>query len=129
MLSILYNEDRIKSNQFYELLSKMFTGEVIRPEHVQEFKAALEDYQNIVMGDGYSTLDKALIEHNIVVISKIYMNIRFSELGNFLGIQPDQAEEFVAKMVAEGRIQAVLDQSNELVEFEEEGRQQQTFND
>lgn len=32
-------------------------------------------------------------------------------------------------MVEQGRIQAVLDQENELVEFEEEGRQQQTFND
>ena len=74
-------------------------------------------------------LDKALIEHNIVVISRIYMNIKFNELGNFLGIQPEQAEEFVANMVAEGRVQAVLDQENELVEFEELGRQQQTFNE
>ena len=51
------------------------------------------------MGDGYSVLDKALIEHNIVTISRIYMNIRFNELGNFLGIQPEQAEDIVAKMV------------------------------
>ena len=114
----------MKSNQFFDLLSKMFVGEVIRKEHVIEFKKKLEDYQNIVMGDGYSVLDKALIEHNIVVISRIYMNIRFSELGNFLGIHKDQAEEFVASMVSEGRIQAVLDQQEELVEFEEEGRQQ-----
>ena len=64
----------------------MYVGEVIRPEHVQQFKEKLADFQNVVMGDGYSVLDKALIEHNIVVISKIYMNIRFSELGNFLGI-------------------------------------------
>ena len=32
-------------------------------------------------------------------------------------------------MVAEKRIVAVLDQKNELVEFEEEGKQQQTYND
>ena len=129
LLAILYTEERMKSNQFFDLLSKMFVGEVIRKEHVVEFKKKLEDYQNIVMGDGYSVLDKALIEHNIVVISRIYMNIRFAELGNFLGIQKDQAEEFVASMVSEGRIQAVLDQQDELVEFEEEGRQQQTFNE
>ena len=49
----------------------------------------MEDFQNVMMSDGYSVLDKALIEHNIVVISKIYMNIRFSELGNFLNIQPE----------------------------------------
>ena len=74
------------------------------------------------MGDGYSVLDKALIEHNIVTISRIYMNIRFNELGNFLGIQPEQAEDIVAKMVEQGRVQATLDQDLELVEFEEEGR-------
>lgn len=89
LLAILYNEERLKSNQFFALLSKMFVGEVIRREHVEDFKGKLEDYQNITMGDGYSVLDKALIEHNIVVISRIYMNIRFNELGNFLGIQPD----------------------------------------
>jgi len=56
------------------------------------------------------------------------MNITFSELGSFLGIKKDQAETFVAKMIAEQRITAVLDQANELVEFEEEGKQLQTFN-
>lgn len=129
LLAILYSDERIKSNQFYDLLAKIFNGEVIRKEHVAEFKQKLEDFQNITMTDGYSVLERALIEHNIVVISKIYMNIRFSELGNFLGIQPEQAEDFIANMVEQGRIQAVLDQENELVEFEEEGRQQQTFND
>ena len=64
-----------------------------------------------------------------MIISRIYMNITFKELGNFLGIRPEQAEEIVAKMVAEKRIVAVLDQANELVEFEEEGKQQQTYND
>lgn len=72
--------------------------------------------------DGYTVLERSLIEHNIVVISRIYMNITFRELGNFLGIRPEQAEEIVAKMVAEKRIEAVLDQANELVEFEEEGK-------
>lgn len=129
LLATLYNEDRLRSNQFFDLLAKMFVGEVIRQEHVLEFKNKLEEHQNIVMSDGYSVLEKALIEHNIVVISRIYMNIRFTELGNFLGIKSEQAEEFIAKMVGEGRIQAVLDQANELVEFEEEGRQQATFND
>ena len=65
-------------------------------------------------------LDRARIEHNIVVISKIYMNITFAELGNFLGIQPAKAEQIVAKLVADNRLKAVLDQQKELVEFEDE---------
>jgi hypothetical protein len=30
------------------------------------------------------------------VVSKLYMNISFKELGNFLGITPEKAEEIVA---------------------------------
>ena len=106
----------------------MFMGEVVKREHVVEFQEKLEPHQNIRYTDGYSVLDKALIEHNIGVLSAIYMNITFAELGNFLGIKKEQAETFVAKMIAEQRISAVLDQANELVEFEEEGKQLQTFN-
>ena len=67
-------------------------------------------------------MERAVIEHNIVCTSKLYMNITFDELGNFLGISAEKAEEFVAKMVSEGRIFAVLDQQDGLIEFEEEGR-------
>lgn len=56
------------------------------------------------------------------------MNITFAELGSFLGVKKEQAETFVAKMIGEQRIHAVLDQANELVEFEEEGKQLPTFN-
>ena len=55
-------------------------------------------------------LDKASIEHHISVLSKIYMNITFTELGNLLGVKKDQAETFVAKMIGEKRISGVLDQ-------------------
>ena len=44
LLAILYSDERIKSNQFYDLLAKMFVGEVIRKEHVQEFTKNLEDF-------------------------------------------------------------------------------------
>jgi hypothetical protein len=37
-------------------------------------------------------LERARIEHNIQVISKLYMNITFVELGKFLGIPKEKAE-------------------------------------
>jgi COP9 signalosome complex subunit 4 len=63
-------------------------------------------------------LDKALIEHNIEVISKIYKNISFEELGRFLEIESEKAENIIAQMVSEKRIVATLDQMNRIVEFE-----------
>ena len=62
-------------------------------------------------------LDKALIEHNIEVISRIYKNISFEELGRFLEINPNQAETIISNMVVENRIQATLDQMNRNIEF------------
>ena len=127
LLAVLHNDERLKSNQFYDLLAKMFKGERIDYTNVQEFKETLEEFQN-VQKQGYPILERAVIEHNILCISKLYMNITFDELGNFLGISSEKAEEFVAKMVSEGRIFAVLDQQEGLIEFEEEGRQVHTFN-
>ena len=44
LLAILHGDERAKPNVFYELLSKMFTGVVIRPEHVTAFKDSLEGW-------------------------------------------------------------------------------------
>lgn len=37
LMAVLHNDIRIKSSQFYELLQKMFMGEVVKREHVTEF--------------------------------------------------------------------------------------------
>lgn len=66
-------------------------------------------HQQIRFTDGYTALDKALIEHNMQVLSKIYLNITFTELGNFLGISAAQAETIIAKMIGEQRVHGVLD--------------------
>ena len=52
---------------------------------------------------------KAILEHNITVLSKIYLNISFKRIGKFLDIAPEQAESIIAEMVAEKRIKARLD--------------------
>ena len=44
------------------------------------------------------------------VISSLYMNISFSELGKFFGITPKDAERLVADAVTEGAVKASLDQ-------------------
>lgn len=46
------------------------------------------------------------------VLSKIYLNITFEELGNFLGITSEQAEAIIAKMIGEQRVSGRLDQIN-----------------
>ena len=98
----------------------MFLGRVIKGPDVRSFEESLQVHQKTVSAEGYSVLGKALIEHNIEVISKIYKNISFEELGRFLEIDPNQAEIIIAQMVSEKRITASLDQQERIVEFESE---------
>lgn len=39
---------------------------------------------------GYTILQRAVIEHNLVAVSKIYTNITFTELGGLLGIPSEK---------------------------------------
>ena len=86
MLALLVNDERAKLNPHFNLLHKMATGSLIKREFAKNFEEGLEVHQKVKFSDGDTVLDKALIEHNITVLSKIYTNITFGELGNFLGI-------------------------------------------
>lgn len=96
ILSIIHKDIRCQKLEHYEILEKMFKGRVIKRPDVKTFEQTLQDHQKTVSSEGYSVLDKALLEHNIEVISKIYKNISFEELGRFLEINPEKGEEILA---------------------------------
>jgi COP9 signalosome complex subunit 4 len=113
----LYKDIRSSKLEHFELLDKMYLGKIIKKPDVKAFEDSLQDHQRTVSQEGFSVLGKALIEHNIEVISKIYQNISFEELGRFLEIPAPQAEQIIATMVSENRIKAILDQKARIVEF------------
>lgn len=120
ILTLLYKDERSQKLESFEILQNMFMERVIKPDDVKKFSTELADHQKVTTSDGYTVLEKATLEHNISVISKIYTNISFEELGRFLGIETSRAEKLIAGMVTEKRISASLDQMNEAVNFESE---------
>ncbi len=96
LLSVLHKDIRSAKLEHYDILDKIFMGRVIKKPDIKAFEESLQVHQRTVSQEGYSVLDKALIEHNIEVISKIYKNISFDELGRFLEIDPTQAESIIA---------------------------------
>lgn len=44
-------------------------------------------------GDGYSILDKAVMEHNLLSIARIYANISLGEVAAILSLEPEKAEK------------------------------------
>lgn len=60
--------------------------------------------------DGFTILEKAIIEHNMLATGKIYFNIRIPELSNILLIDERRTEKVAAVMIGEGRLNASIDQ-------------------
>jgi len=96
ILSTIHKDIRSSKLGHYELLDKFFLGKIIKRPDVREFEESLAAHQKVVSTEGFSVLGKALLEHNIEVISKIYSNISFDELGRFLEIPSAQAEQIIA---------------------------------
>ena len=90
------------------------TGEQTRRER---FEQTLKEHQRATGADGLTVLRRAVIEHNVIAASKVYTNIRFSELGALLEVPAEQAEGIVAKMVVTGRLEGSIDQINGVLEF------------
>ena len=59
---------------------------------------------------GWTILERAVIEHNMIAASKLYTNIQFRELGALLQIPAPQAETVASKMISEGRMSGYIDQ-------------------
>ena len=105
------------------MLERMFNDKVINKEISGKFEETLEDHQKATTAEGYTVLEKAVLEHNIRVVSNIYQTISYEGLGTFLGITKQDAEKLISNMATEGRISAVLDQRLEIIEFEKNERE------
>jgi COP9 signalosome complex subunit 4 len=92
LLATLYKDERSQRLENYEILEKMFMDRILRKPEVEKFSQTLQDHQKAVTGSGFTVLEKAIIEHNMVAISRIYNNITFEELGNILEISAIKAE-------------------------------------
>lgn len=57
-----------------------------------------------LLSDGSTVLERAVMEHNLLAASHLYLNISFDELGLVLGVGADKAEMLASGMIGEGRM-------------------------
>ena len=74
-------------------------------------------------------MEKAVIEHNLQALSKIYDNIKIPELAQLLNMEASTAEMLVAKMITEERLKGYLDQTENLLVFSEVGNSVTIWNE
>lgn len=117
VLAILYNDERSRSLDIFPLLESIYMGRLLQTSQIERFRPTLLPNQSSSHTDGDTVLDRAVIEHNLLAASRLYMNIHFSELGVLLGITPAKAETIAAKMIYEKRMIASIDQVEGILEF------------
>ena len=80
VLAQLYKDERSKTvTPHFAILERFYFNHIIKWEEMVPFQQNyLEEHQRATDSDGYSCLFKATLEHNIQVLSKIYLNISFA---------------------------------------------------
>ncbi|KAF8655317.1 hypothetical protein AX16_003214 [Volvariella volvacea WC 439] len=145
VLASLYRDERSVELPTYNILSKMFLEQILRPAEVKDFEKTLKPHQlakiaissndrlaslstDDSLGDNEpatstrtgpaTVLDRAVLEHNLLASSKIYNNITFRGLGALLDLTPGAAENMARKMIEQGRLRGSIDQVDKLIWFE-----------
>lgn len=116
-LGKLYKDERANDTPEYSILEKIFLDRLLSPAEVQAFAANLKEHQLAKTSDGSTVLDKAVLEHNLLAISRLYANIGTDSLGSLLGVDGDRAEAYAAGMIESNRLSGSIDQIAGVIHF------------
>lgn len=119
-LGRLYKDERAAGLPEFGILEKMFLDRLIDPAEVDKFAQGLQAHQLATTADGSTVLAKAMVEHNLLAASRLYVNIDFDALGLLLGLGPDKAEDTTARMIEQGRLKGKIDQIDRCIWFGDE---------
>lgn len=117
-LAILYKDDRAASLAEFGILEKVYFDRILVPEEVKAFSKGLKPHHTAVMSDGTTVFTRAVVEHNLLSVSRLYNNIGFAHLGSLLGLSPEQAEEYAARMIEQNRMHGLIDQIDQVIYFD-----------
>lgn len=117
-LGKLYKDERAPQVPEFGILEDMFLDRLLSPEEVNKFSENLSPHQLAQTSDGSTVLAKAVVEHNLLSVSRLYDNIGVDELGKLLGLDADKAEGYAARMLEQGRIAGSIDQIDRVIIFE-----------
>ena len=121
MLARLYKDERASQTEEYPFLEKIFFDRVLAQDEVAAFASKLAPHQIAKTADGSTVLDRAVLEHNLLCVSRLYRNIGIDNLGALLEIDGDRAEQYAAQMIEQGRLAGRIDQIDRIIFFEGEG--------
>ncbi|KAK4900191.1 hypothetical protein LTR49_027490 [Elasticomyces elasticus] len=116
-LGKLYKDERATDTAEYGILEKIFLNRLLSPAEVSAFAAGLQEHQLAKTSDGSTVLDKAVLEHNLLAVSRRFQNISISNLGILLGTDAERAEQYAATMIESNRLSGSIDQIAGVIHF------------
>ncbi len=86
-------DERVKSSEHAAILEKMYLEQRLFRSDIAAFEQGLLPHQKAVLANGFTVLEQAFLEHNMLAVSKIYTSMHFQELGTLLGVNAKKAEK------------------------------------
>ncbi|WAR60300.1 hypothetical protein PtB15_9B237 [Puccinia triticina] len=146
LLTGLFRDERSVNLLDYKILSKMVLGQIIRDHEMVEFEKRLKAHQlaklpkMLEVSDDEdqdddarlmneagerrrlkkgpeNVFDRAVMQHNLLSVSRIYNRISFKGLGNLVGLTSTAVEIMARTMIQENRLKASIDQVEKLITF------------
>jgi COP9 signalosome complex subunit 4 len=72
--------------QGFNFLEALYVGRFVSKKEIEEFQESLAEHQLKKTKEGWTLLEKASIEHNLIAAAKVYNNIKLEDLGLVLGV-------------------------------------------
>lgn len=117
MLKNMYGDDRSRQLPQFRILKKVYLEQLLNEADIEEFQHQLSPSQMAKNPDGTTVLSRAVIDHNLMSVSKLYDNIGLAELAKLLGLSEAQVETYTAQIVSKGKLNAVIEQEQGYVYF------------
>ncbi|KAL7544686.1 hypothetical protein ACHAWF_008055 [Thalassiosira exigua] len=100
------------------VLTKMYLNRIVQKRELEQFESSLADHQKAIMSDGLTIVERGVLEHNMVAVSKLYTSIYFAQLAELLGVlDAAKAEKVAAKMISDGLLTGSIDEVEGVLRF------------
>ena len=114
LMNFLYQNDKLGVPDFKSIFEKFFNYQIIYLDDLKELLSNLpESHKNI-------NITKALFEHNIYSLSRVFSNISLNTLEKFLKMKRDDIIRLCIEMINEGTIKAKIDDNSNFLIFEQD---------
>ena len=114
LMNFLYENDKLGVADFKPIFEKFINYQLLYLDDLKNLMKNLpSSHKNI-------NITKALFDHNVYCLSRVFKNISFNSLEKFLKMKMEDILTLCVTLINEGSIKAKIDQNSKFLLFEEE---------